>query len=411
MKTSGEQEKKLKVINGKLYFDGECVGETKDIAGFTQYYFEEEPLGYGANGVTFCVTHKILNVKQVIKIYFPKENEKYVSHKAQEEARKNANTTLAGVIAVVYDAGEYTYPCKLWYSIMESVSSYCTIKQWRAKRNNYFQSNSKKFDVNNSKCLSSIHTSLNLSAGILKAIITLYENNIIHGDLNPGNILWIFNRDSIDEELRRLSSYHYSVLGELEPFYIKLIDMGSSKVNPVKNDGKIRDFCKLYEHIKSLLFPLFVQSKIKFEDWFNFELIEVDESNEFGVEKKVSIKQNDKLYMMNPHELAGDFFRLICVLTIAFGIITNVKKEEENSIGLEDIDRKDFYVLMYQKNIDDAINAFSFESMIVLKIIRKLGSRGRCINWENVWNTYPFNRINISQVFHAKRCDDYYIFN
>lgn len=96
MKTSGEQEKKLKVINGKLYFDGECVGEAKDIAGFTQYYFEEEPLGYGANGVTFCVTHKILNVKQVIKIYFPKENEKYVSHKAQEEARKNANTALAG---------------------------------------------------------------------------------------------------------------------------------------------------------------------------------------------------------------------------------------------------------------------------------------------------------------------------
>ncbi|EOS21337.1 hypothetical protein C806_04500 [Lachnospiraceae bacterium 3-1] len=89
----------------------------------------------------------------------------------------------------------------------------------------------------------------------------------------------------------------------------------------------------------------------------------------------------------------------------------NVKKEEENSIGLEDIDKKDFYVLMYQKNIDDAINAFSFESMIVLKKIRKLGSRGRCINWENVWNTYPFNRINISQVFHAKRCDDYYIFN
>lgn len=120
MKTSGEQEKKLKVINGKLYFDGECVGEAKDIAGFTQYYFEEEPLGYGANGVTFCVTHKILNVKQVIKIYFPKENEKYVSHKAQEEARKNANTALAGVIAVVYDAGEYTYPCKLWYSMYKA---------------------------------------------------------------------------------------------------------------------------------------------------------------------------------------------------------------------------------------------------------------------------------------------------
>lgn len=409
MKTSGEQEKKLKVMGGKLYYEGECVGKTKDIAGFEQYYFEEEPLGSGANGVTFSVTHKILNVKQVVKIYFPKENEKYVSYKAQEEARKNANTTLAGVIAVIFDAGEYTYPCKLWYSIMESVSSYCTIKQWRAKRNDYFQSNSKQFDVNNSNCLSSIHTSLNLSAGILKTVITLYENNIIHGDLNPGNILWIFNRNSIDEELSFRSSYHYSVLGELEPFDIKLIDMGSSKINPVENIGRIRDSWKLYEHIKSLLSPLFVQSKMKFEDWFNFELIAVDERNKSGVEKIVSIKQNDKVYVINPHELAGDFFRLICVLTIAFGKITNVKNEKERSIGLEDMDRNDFYVLMYQKNIDDAIKAFSFDSMIVLQKIRKLGSCGRWINWENVWNTDPFNRIDISQVFHAKRCDDYYI--
>lgn len=409
METSGEQEKKLKVIDGKLYCGGERVGKTKDIAGFAQYYFEEEPLGSGANGVTFSVTHKILNVKQVIKIYFPKGNEKYVSNKAQEEARKNANTTLAGIIAVIFDAGEYTYPCKLWYSIMESVSSYCTIKQWRAKRNNYFQSNSKQFDVNNSNCLSSIHTSLNLSAGILKAVITLYENNIIHGDLNPGNILWILNRDSIDEELRWLSSYHYSVLGELEPFAIKLIDMGSSKVNPIGNIGRIRDFWKLYEHIKSLLFPLFVQSNMKFEDWFNFELIEVDERNGFGVEKMVSIKQKVKAYAINPYEIAGDFFRLICVLTIAFGKITNVKNEKERSIGLEDMDRNDFYVLMYQKSIDDAIRAFSFDSMIVLQKIRKLGSYGRWINWKNVWNTYPFNRIDISQVFNAKRYDDYYI--
>ena len=148
---------------------------------------------------------------------------------------------------------------------------------------------------------------------------------------------------------------------------------------------------------------------MKFEDWFNFELIEVDDSNESGVEKIVSIKQNGKVYAINPHELAGDFFRLICVLTIAFGKITNVKKEKERSIGLEDMDRNDFYVLMYQENIDDAIRAFSFDSMIVLQKIRKLRSCGRWINWKNVWNTYPFNRIDISQVFNAKRYDDYYI--
>ena len=87
----------------------------------------------------------------------------------------------------------------------------------------------------------------------------------------------------------------------------------------------------------------------------------------------------------------------------------NVKKEKERSIGLEDIDRNDFYVLMYQENIDDVIRAFSFDSMIVLQKIRKLGSCGRWINWKNVWNTYPFNRIDISKVFNAKRYDDYYI--
>ena len=53
---------------------------------------------------------------------------------------------LAGITAVIFDAGEYEYPCKLWYSIMESVSSYCTIKQWRSKRNGYFPSNSSQFD-------------------------------------------------------------------------------------------------------------------------------------------------------------------------------------------------------------------------------------------------------------------------
>ncbi len=140
-------KKRLLVKDGLLYCDGKLVGESKEKGGFLQYYFDKEPLGNGANGITFSVTHKILNVKQVVKIYFPKEDEKDVSHKAREEAIKNANTKLAGVAAVIFDAGEYEYPCKLWYSIMESVSSYCTIKQWREKRNIYFPDNGAKFDI------------------------------------------------------------------------------------------------------------------------------------------------------------------------------------------------------------------------------------------------------------------------
>ena len=74
---------------------------------------------------------KVLNVRQVIKIYFPKETEEDISQKAKAESIKNANTTLTGIVAVTFDAGEYKYPCRLWYSVMESVTSYCTIKDWR----------------------------------------------------------------------------------------------------------------------------------------------------------------------------------------------------------------------------------------------------------------------------------------
>lgn len=402
------QEKMLIVKEGVLYFDGKRVGESKERAGFSQYYFDEEPLGSGANGVTFSVTHKILNVRQVVKIYFPKEDEDHVSLKAKEEARKNANTVLAGVTAVIFDAGEYDYPCKIWYSIMESVSSYCTIKQWRANRDKYFPSNNNKFDIKSENCRSSIHASLNLAGGFLKAVITLYENNVIHGDLNPGNVLWIFDADTVDKEMKRISSYSYSVLGELEPFCVRLIDMGASKASDIKEAGMIRDSWKLYEHMKSFLSPIFQKQKIKFADWFKFELLQTDKCQEFGVEKIICVRENEKVQWIKPQEIAGDFFRLISVLNLAFGIITNESTEKERSIDLEVMDRNDFYVLMYGKNIRDAIEAFSFDSMSVLQKISKMFSSGDLINWENVWSSYPFNRINISPVLNAKKEDDMY---
>ncbi|MDE6700728.1 MAG: hypothetical protein K2K10_06920 [Acetatifactor sp.] len=402
------EEEKLMVKDGILYCDGKCVGESQERRGFSQYYFDEEPLGSGANGVTFRVTHKILNVKQVIKIYFPKEDEVRVSLKAKEEARKNANTLLAGVTAVIFDAGEYNYPCKLWYSIMESVSSYCTIKQWRANREKYFPSNKNKFDIESEKCRSSIRASLNLAAGFLKAVITLYENDVIHGDLNPGNVLWIFDTDTVDEEMKRVSSYYYSVLGELEPFCVRLIDMGASKASDIKEAGMIRDSWKLYEHMKSFLSPIFIDQEIRFADWFKFELLETNKCQMFGVERIICVRENEKVSWIKPQEIAGDLFRLISVLMLAFGIITNASTEKEKSINLEIIDKNDFYVLMFEKNIRGAIEAFSFDSMLVLNKLSKMSSCGEWINWENVWSSYPFNRINISPVLNAKKENDMY---
>lgn len=399
---------KLNVKEGKLYYGSELVGDSASVPGFSQYIFDSEPLGSGANGVTYGVTHKLLGVRQVIKIYFPKESETDISLKAKEESIKNANTTLTGIVAVTFDAGEYSFPCRLWYSIMESVTSYATIKEWRKKRNIYFTSNKSKFDIEEPLCRSSIHTSLNLAAGLLQSVIGLYENDVIHGDLNPGNILWILEQENLDKALEKYSLYSYSVLGELKPYTIKLIDMGASKANDFKEAGIFRDSLKLYEHMKSLLSPLFIASKSKFDEWFNFELFEEKLLCQYGVDKICGVKEDGKIMYISPDELAGDCFRLVCVLTIALGLISNSRDKTINSIQLYAMDRTDFYVLMYEEQIGDAINAISFDSMITLQKMNKMKSEGRLINWENVWKMYPFNRVNISPVFNAKAESDMY---
>ena len=69
----------LNVKEGKLYFGSKLIGASENTPGFSQYIFDSEPLGSGANGITYGVTHKLLGVRQVIKIYFPKENETYIS--------------------------------------------------------------------------------------------------------------------------------------------------------------------------------------------------------------------------------------------------------------------------------------------------------------------------------------------
>lgn len=396
--------KKMLIKEGILYYDHKRVGESEERAGFLQYNFDEEPLGYGANGITFSVTHKILNVKQVIKIYFPHENESYDSRKAREEAKKNANPSLAGVIAVIFDAGVYHYPCKLFYSIMECVPSYSTIKQWRKIRDKYFPSNNFKFDIDDVRCKCSIFVSMNLAAGLLKSIITLYENKTIHGDLNPGNVLWILEKETLDDELEKYALSGYSMLGNLSPFCIRLIDLGTSKLDDNGTKiGMLRDSIKVYEHMKSFLSPLFAKSKLHFIDWFHFAVTDIDKSIEIGVKQAITISQNGKTFYIFPQQLAGDFFRLISVLTIAFGIIANHPSKKESSIQLSNQDKRDFCLLMYEERIDDVIDAFSLESIMILKKLYKMSSKGSLISWENVWNTSPLNRIDISPVFAIKK--------
>lgn len=43
--------------------------------------------------------------------------------------------------------------------------------------------------------------------------------------------------------------------------------------------------------------------------------------------------------------------------------------------------------------------------------VGKLSSSGDKINWEKVWESYPFNRIDISPVLNEKKEYDLYLVN
>lgn len=394
--------KNFNVKNGQLYYGDEIIGNSEDSPGFSEYTFDEAPLGEGANAITFAATHKTLGVRQVVKLYFPDKDQKEISFKIREETKKNADPSLAGILAVIFDAGVYQYPCKIWYSKMECINSYCTINEWQKIKTEVFSF--KRFDVENPLCMCSAHVRLNLAAGLLKTVIALYANGFIHGDLHSKNTLWILE-DGADLRSILKNKYtkpSYSVLGKLEPYTIKLIDMGSSKANDMEAAGLLRDSFNLYELMKSCFHPFSKRRSLK--DWLNFKIVKDKTLSDYGVEHRCVIKNNDSELYVHPHALAGDFFRLVCVLNLAFGIISNGSHYKKGCNTLNARDINDFYTLMFGDIGSNIIDGLSLESMITLRNITRLNvpGNGLLINWKKVWDTYPLNLIDISPVFREK---------
>ena len=179
---------KFHVENGRLYYENEIIGKDEKTPGFTQYYFEKDCLGAGANGITYKVKHRILDIYQVVKIYFPEEG-KNVIDKAKEEAKKNAKFYLAGTIAVVFDAGEFDYPVKIAYSVMESVQGFYTFKQLKIDLKNRFKvSNNACLDIMNRDHRCYMNKALSICAGFLASVMELYQKDTTHGDLDHSGV-------------------------------------------------------------------------------------------------------------------------------------------------------------------------------------------------------------------------------
>jgi serine/threonine protein kinase len=198
------------VEGGKLLYKDEPVGESASRPGFQQFAFEDTALGEGGNGVTFRVQHRTLKVDQVVKVYSPKNEA--VAEKALREAQKNADPKVRDIIAQVHDAGTYPYPENISYSVMESVSGIQTLKEWLDRRDEDWESAQTSVDADygtdkegaqqakKQRRQFVMAEALNVAAGFVGAGARMHAADVIHGDLNPGNILIL--QEASSEPLR-----------------------------------------------------------------------------------------------------------------------------------------------------------------------------------------------------------------
>ena len=295
--------------NGELLFNHEQLKDDTGELVFKHFHFVKQ-LGHGANAVTFVVRHKLLNIEQLVKLYFIERDKAVLVEKALTESRKNSLVALSDSIARVYDLGIIRQPVVIVFSVMEFVENSITLKEYIDKRNESLDILKK---IEPEECLLKkeslfgplFQESINIASYFLRSVSYLVKNNIRHGDLNPGNILIgnsIFSIDfnskiteyfrlksetdeesKIDlKELRELLSYYnnnfinHIKVGEIsqDGLQVKLIDLGASQVGPstIKKTNQ-RDSWLIYDTINQLLSPLWDEIGIDIEKISFFKVV------------------------------------------------------------------------------------------------------------------------------------------
>lgn len=366
----------FKVKRGRLYYDNKPIGTCKCHPGFERLYFETEPLSEeGANGVIFRASHRILDIQQAVKVWRPEKASDF--RKAENEAKKNANRDLGNSVAHINDAGIYEYPSEIFFAVMEIVNDAKTLKEWIKLRNRSLQEleNDAKTDKMRLQTLKlrSCAQALNVTSGLLLCVGALYKNDMVHGDLHPGNLL------IPDTEVTRTNLLRFTNIGtpgSLTPVDIRIIDIGTSKaVGTNRQIGERRDVDKLIQNTRSILSPLLTHFKTSLTELLTLE----------NVKKKEQClptwKHNNT--PISPATLAGDLLRLTIVLNIIFGFATNIP-DKKGYLTLEDQE-----VNAINESISSKINnmeiSFKFGGSQNKLDYYSTVSAGLSINWPKVW--------------------------
>lgn len=314
------------IVEKKLYFRGEEVLEEGNYP-FGKLEFMKQ-IGEGANGRAYKVFHKILQMEQVIKI------SKSDYQKALLEAIKNSSTELSDVIAVVSDAGILCHPENTSYSVMSIVNNSISLKEWIDCRDNLLKFCEDYLGESPFESFSDysgliIQASLNLIVCILNSYSKFVQNNTIHGDLNPNNILVrdsffstelqqslveYFNytkeeRNSLellDPSINSIVNNLNSIRSRILPgtvssniYDVKFIDLGTSQLETTTRElGEQRDVHFILDSTRKLLKPYFTGTSllrfINLEDvngelLFSFNDPAFDEMLSNGFEKTYGI--------------------------------------------------------------------------------------------------------------------------
>jgi serine/threonine protein kinase len=306
------------IHQGKLFYDNKAFLGANKAPLFTNYEFLSS-LGEGANGITFLVRHKFLQVKQVLKIYADT-----ISYdKAVNEIRKNALLQLQSINAVNYDGGEIWAPFHSCYAIMEIVEGHTTLKNWISSRDHFYESLDPQGPDFKTIEEFTYSATLNMAVSLLKTIVLKNETTIVHGDLNDNNILVynIFEHFSTENgndcnneaQLAFTNKHRTSRIGTLNEFSNKLIDMGTSQVEGTdKAYGQAREAWFIFDNLRKLLKPFFVTTKLNYKELFHFT---VDTKK-----KKLSTVAGTAV---NYEILTNDFVRLILLFNFMLGLLYN----------------------------------------------------------------------------------------
>lgn len=356
------------------------VGDSKDQPGFPRLNFIEESVGSGHNAIVFKAKHTYLEVEQIVKIYFPHADNSY--GKIQLETQKNANVEVEDISAIVYDAGEYTYPIPVRFSIMRFIQN-LTFREWCELRENRFVrklTQYKYLDILDENVAICIHNTLNFSAGYLKAVMELYHKGSSHGDMNHGNILLEVS-DGEYYDFDKIKSF-----GRLIPDKVRLIDMGTSRLldNHPQDAAAIRDVFHIYNTLRKTL-KIFFKDNSSLKAWLNIEIQNVDKE-QYGVDYKLLDKNEQPI---SPYELASDLFRLVCVLSCIMKCEYDYYHPDE--IDSEEIEPQEKVMDCYENfyfytNEEPCFELFDTCGDVkkTTELFMEANSVGRLVDWDKV---------------------------